>query len=124
MALPIRDFKADSDGDLAVENGDFATISGGDAVPQGIKIRLQMFRGECYLNEDAGVPYFDNILIKNPDPLLVRALLTEAISATPDVTAVLAADLELDGETREASISYTVDTEYSTVSVSEQIEVP
>ncbi len=125
MAL-TRDFKLDADGEWVVENGDFVTVADADAVPQGIRIRLGMFLGECYLDESIGVDYIGTILVKNPDPLVVREELRRGIAATPDVTDVIGAQLQLDSATREANIDYTVDTVYSETpfNSSAQVEVP
>lgn len=113
MADLVRDFKGTEDGEWAIENGDFAFVAGAEAVPQGIRIRLGMFLGECYLDETIGVDYIDSILIKQPDQLVVRALLQAAIADTPDVTDVIGAQLTQDSNgSRNASISYQADTIY------------
>ncbi len=120
--MAIRDFKATEDGEWYIEDGDFKTISDEDAVGQGIRIRARTFLGEIYLDESVGVDYIDSILIKNPDPLVVRGLLSEAIAKTPDVTNVVGAQLINEGG-RQYSIAYSVDTVYSDTSISEQFEV-
>src|SRR5690554_5893008 len=107
---PIRDFAADEDGEWIVTNGNFSAVGAQDAVAQGIRIRLRMFLGECYLDESVGVPYIDEILIKNADPLVVRADLQAAIASTPDVTNVVGAQLvEADDGSRSASIAFVAD---------------
>lgn len=122
--MAVRDFKSDADGEWVVEDGDFATVADAEAVPQGIRIRVGMFLGECYLDESIGVDYIDSIFVKNPDPLLVRSLLEAAIARTPDVTNVVGAALVgPDGE-REASISYAADTIYSDEPLVGQIGTP
>jgi hypothetical protein len=72
-----------------------------------------MFAGDCYLDESVGIDYPGVVLVKNPDELAVRAVLAERIASVPDVTDVFGAALEVDAETREAEISYQIDTEYS-----------
>jgi hypothetical protein len=120
--VAVRDFKSDSSGEWVVEDGDFATVADADAVPQGIRIRVGMFLGECYLDESIGVDYIDSVFIKNADPLLVRSLIERAISGTPDVTNVIGAQLVNEGG-RAYSISYAVDTVYSDETVAGQIGV-
>lgn len=121
--MAVRDFKIDSDGEWVVENGDFTTVSDGDAVAQGIRIRVGMFKGECYLNQSIGVDYIDSVFVKNPDPLLIRSLFEAAISATPDVTNVVGAELVNEGN-RNYSISYIADTVYATDPLVGQVSVP
>lgn len=120
----VRDFKSTDDGEWYTENGDFATIADAEAVPQGIRIRVGMFLGECYLDESVGIDWIDKINIKNPDPLLVKLLIGAEIAETPDVTNVVGADLLLDRATRDASISYQVDTIYSEEPFTGQAGVP
>jgi hypothetical protein len=107
----IRDFLMDSNGDKAVVNGDFATIADGAAVPQGVAIRVRFMLGEYYLDQEIGVDYLNKILVKNPDPLIVREILREAIAATPDVTEVIGAALQLASD-RTATIDYSVMTTF------------
>lgn len=119
----VRDFKSD-DGEWAVENGDFATVADEEAVVQGLEIRGRMFLGECFLDESVGVDYVDKVLVKNPDPLVVRAEFTRAFLRVPDVTNVVGAELVGPDADREASISYAVDTIYSDTPLSAQVETP
>lgn len=128
--MPIRDLLLDDSGDLAVVTGDLA-LAGGDtttanvaAVQQAIAVRVRLFLAEYYLDQSIGVDWLGQILIKNPDPLVVRELLRAAIASTPDVTDVDAAQLIVDPATREGSIQYTVRTIYSTSPVSGEITSP
>jgi hypothetical protein len=123
MAGPVRDFMGTDSGEWVTQNGDFLTVAGADAVPQGIRIRLRLFEGECYLDESKGVPYIDQIFVKNADALVVRALLQDAIAGTPDVVNVVGAQLITDAD-RNASIDYVVDTVYSEQPFSAQVGVP
>jgi hypothetical protein len=121
--VAVRDFKSDSDGEWVVEDGDFATVADAEAVPQGIRIRVGMFLGECYLDESIGVDYIDSVFIKQFDPLLVRSLIERAISGTPDVTNVIGAQLVNEGN-RAYSIGYTADTIYADDPLVGQVAVP
>lgn len=121
--MAVRDFKATTDGEWDVTGGVFSTVADAEAVPQGIRIRVGMFLGECYLDESIGVDYIDSILIKNPDPLVVRALISDAIASTPDVTNVIGAQLVQESATRDASIEYSADTIYGETPITDQIEV-
>lgn len=118
---PVRDFLMDSNGDLAVVNGDFATIGGEAAIPQGIRIRVLMFEGECFLDESLGLPWLTKILVKGADPAAVRAMITAAIADTPDVTAVTGAELKF-VDRRDAEIHYEVMTVYSKVPLAGKVE--
>lgn len=112
MSDPVRDFLLDTNGHLAVVNGDFATVSGQPAVKQGIGVRLRMFLGDCFLDESQGVDYFGQVLVKGADPAVVSSVLADAIFDTPDVTQVFASDLDLTPQ-RDASVNYEVVDVYS-----------
>jgi hypothetical protein len=124
MADPVRDFACTKDGEWAVANGDFSGASGQAAVQQGIQIAVGLFEGECYLDEASGVDYFGKILVKNPDPLEVRAEIQDAIGTVPDIKAIYGADLQVDPGTREGSINYAVDTPYTDHPFTDTLAVP
>lgn len=109
----VRDFLLTDDGEWAVSNGDFQLVSDEEAVPQGIVVRVRTLLGEIYLDEAQGVDWLNQILIKNPDPLVVRALLAEAIGNTPDVLQVVGTEPTINPN-RTAAIDYQVVTVYST----------
>lgn len=78
--------------------GDLATTADGtqvgrtlrtiDTLEQRIRTRMQTFMGEWYLNEEMGVPYFQEVLVKNPDVARVRALLLAALLSVEGVKQV------------------------------------
>ena len=116
-SAPVRDYlmaEIDGQADKAIVNGDYATVAGADAVPQGIKIRCRLFLGENWLNSAKGMDWFGSVLIKNPRDVVVRQLLREQIADTPDVSRATAASLLLDHTTRQGSISASAITTYST----------
>jgi hypothetical protein len=128
--MPIRDFLASANGDLAIVDGDFA-FSGGDtvdanhqAVQQGIQCRLRFMLGECWLDESVGVDWLGGILIKNPDPTSVVAALSAAIEATTDVVAVQVGRFLTNGATRTVSIPYTVQDAYSSNTITGVVSPP
>lgn len=116
----VRDFRGTDDNEWAIPNGDFDVVADAEAVPQGIRLRVGMFQGECFLDEAAGIPWLgddngDNALIGNGiDPLLARALIGNEIARTPDVTRVVGSRVEeAEDNSRDATVSYAVETIYS-----------
>lgn len=99
------DFKLDLDGDLAIENGDFVLISGHDAVAQDISTCLKTGRGEWVLDENVGIPFFDFIFVKNPNRLIINAIITEAIESRPGINKVLNIFYDFNPQTRELSLT-------------------
>jgi hypothetical protein len=122
VAEPVRDFKLTEDGEWDVQNGDFAVVAGQEAVPQGIRIRTRFWKGECFLDESIGVDYHDVVFAKPTDPLHVRAEFESAIRDTPDVKAVVGAQLIDDGD-RNATLDFQYDDAYSEDTLSAQSKV-
>lgn len=122
MANPVRDFGVDANGDMAFANGDRVTVAGEDAVKQGISIRVKMYRGEVFCDQDIGIDYVNAVLIKNPDPLVVREMIKSEIASVPDVTAVTGAQLVVDSS-RNGTISFTYRDVYSTSPIDDTVKV-
>lgn len=128
---PVRDFLGTDDGEIAVVNGDFGVVRGPDAVPQGIAVRLRLFRRECLIDESKGVPYLDDeetgeegILTRPVDPLVVREVLREQVADTPDVIDVTGSGLVTDSATREAFVDFEAATVYGDQPIAGQVSVP
>ena len=58
------DILLDSNGDLAFKGTDIVLAN---SVRQKIKIRLKWFFQEWRWDDEAGVPYFEYLFVKNPD---------------------------------------------------------
>jgi hypothetical protein len=110
-------------GDLAVVDGDFAGVSGRQAVAQGAQIRVSSVAGEIWLDQAQGVNYA-YILDKNADPVVVRELLREALADTPDVTEVAGQQLQVDSATRQAQITFNLATVFGAPNVTGSTDVP
>lgn len=111
MPTYARDIKLDGDGDLSVSGGDLEMVSDADGILQSINTRLQFFQGEWFLDEDAGIPYFQSVLIKNPDPNVLSAIFRETILETPGVSALNDLTLDFDRSARRLSVSFRVETD-------------
>lgn len=79
--------------DLALFEGDLvltqdADPNGTQPVLQDIIQRLSFFLGEWFLDNTVGIPWYQQILIKNPDQSKVDALFLNTILGTPGVLQV------------------------------------
>lgn len=102
--------------DLVLLASDLTTVSGTALVAQRLKIILQLFKGEWFLDADAGIPWFQEILEKGVDPTVVDAILRKAILGTTDVNRILTYTSSIDAAARSISIAFSVDTVYGPVS--------
>lgn len=85
-------------GDLRIAGGDLQLISGVDQIRQRVLIRLRRQLGEWAYNISLGLPWIEQILIKNPDLAAIRSLLIAEIATTPGVLQVRTLQLELTRE--------------------------
>lgn len=90
----VTDFLLDDDDDRVIVNGDWAMASDGPAIKQGVKIRLRFFRGEWFLDEEIGIPYYERILVKNPNISEVREWYRRALQSAPGVREIARLDTE------------------------------
>ena len=102
-------------GDLVFVNRDLATLSGAELVQQRLAIILQMFKGEWFLDADAGIPWLQEILKKGVDATVVDAILRKAILDTEDVNRLLTYESSIDAAARTISVAFSVDTVYGPV---------
>jgi hypothetical protein len=73
-------------GDILIENNDLVMVTGKEAIKQDIVQRLRTFLGEWFLDNTIGVPYYQQILVKNPNQSNIDAIFINVILSTPGVT--------------------------------------
>ena len=102
----MKDLLLTRDGDLYIDpaTGDIRIT---DSVEQAIKIRLLWFFSEWRLGPQFGIPYREEILIKNPNKLRIRQLFREAIMSVDEVTNVAKLAADVDPRTRVLTVRYT-----------------
>lgn len=93
-------------GDLALENGTLAFVGGPRLVRQRLVSRFRFFSGEWFLDQRQGVPYFRDVLIKNPDLGVVRSLFRRLILSTPGVLGLDSYELHYDQRERRLTFSF------------------
>ena len=71
---------------------------------QRLTHRLRFFRGEWFLDTRLGVPFFEDILVKNPRRELVTSILREVILKTDGVASIKTFTLDIDNATRAATV--------------------
>jgi hypothetical protein len=114
------DLKIDPEtGDLAIgPDGGFVMVSGREGVAQLVRIRLKLFKDEWFLNLDAGVPYYDEILGEKFSDLTLRRLITEQImgkhglARVPGVVGISSLGIEYDARLRRAIVTWIILTEF------------
>jgi hypothetical protein len=105
-ATLARDLQLDTDGDLELEAGDLVLIRGAEAIIQAVNIALQFVKGEWFYDLEAGVPYFQDVLVKNPSPDLLQSTFRKAVLEVKGIESVTSLSLTLDRSTRTLSVGW------------------
>lgn len=80
------------------------------SVAQRLKILLQTFLGEWFLNTETGVPYFDGVFGKVQSKNSVDLIFQQKILSDPGVIEITNFTSSLDSSRRTYSMSFTVRT--------------
>lgn len=78
-------------GDIHFKDGDIQIT---DSIVQAITIRLRWFLNEFKYQPSFGVPYYEDVFVKNPNINQIRQDLIEAINKVAEVDEVLSLDFE------------------------------
>lgn len=78
----------------------------GTYVAQRTEQRLKLFLAEWFLNVRKGVPWYRDILIKNPDLDLIQSTFAEVILTTYGVAQLTQYEQVLDNATRTLSVTF------------------
>lgn len=100
----MKDILLDANGDLVIsESGDIAIT---DSVSQAIKIRLQWFTNEWKYNEELGIPYFEEILVKGGNDFRTEQLIREQILSVEGVEEVSSLSISTDKAERTMTVVF------------------
>ncbi len=94
--------------DLQITNGDLSLVTGSDAIAQDLQQRLQSWLGEWFLDTTWGIPFKQQILVKNPNLDLIQADIMLATTDTPGVVQVTDFNFVYDNNARSLSVKLTV----------------
>jgi hypothetical protein len=109
--------------DLDLSNGDLYLIEENDAIAQHVSQRFKTFLAEWFLDETVGVPYFDYIFRKNPNPVVIDAVLKRVALESPGVVELTSWELTLDSARRELSLDFTARSEEGFIEFADVIGV-
>lgn len=82
----MKDLLLNKNGDLVVNHTTGLSIT--DSVAQAIAVRLNWFFNEWRFSPQYGVPYFEEILVKNPSNLRIRQIIRDEILSVDEVEQV------------------------------------
>lgn len=92
--------------DLSLTSGDLTVSQESDFIRQRVKQSLGLFSGEWFLDTSVGLPYYQYILVKNPDLNLIEGLLRDAILSSPGIAELTRFEFDYNNSTRSMSVSF------------------
>lgn len=111
--------RIDNDGDYTFGNGKYDFLVDIEAVPQAIKTKLNLFRGEWWEDLSEGLPFYQEIaaqFIKSDEEKdIVTNIYCSRIMDVEAVNSFLNTEAQFDDETRVYSLKADVDTIYGTI---------
>lgn len=99
------DILLDNDGDIALKNADIVLT---ESISQKIIIRLRWFLNEWKFNRSFGIPYYDEIFVKQYDIDDVKQILEEEILSVDEVTEISSLEASVDVVNRSLTVSCTI----------------
>lgn len=120
LTTDTLDLALNSSGDLIVTGGDMQISSGEDGVAKLIRIAILLFRGEWFLNLDAGVPYLERqgvpaseaIMGQAFDKAKIESAFRDAILGVSGVAQVTSLAATYVSSTRTLNVAWTVQTTF------------
>ena len=105
--------------DILMQSGDLVITDGGDivladSVRQAIRIRLLWFAREWRFNTEYGIPYYDEVFVKNPNLDKLMLIFAREIRKVDEVLDVQNMNMKLDNQNRLANLTFTVYTSEET----------
>jgi hypothetical protein len=107
-------------GDLYLTEFDLQLVKEIDFIEQSLRIRLRFFTGDWFLDTTAGIPFYSNVLIKNPSIPNIENILKARILETEGVTALLSFDIS-NITNREITVTFKVRTDYGIIDLNETL---
>ncbi len=96
----------DTSWDLSTDATDLLLVDQADGIRQHLAQRLKTFMGEWFLDLRVGVPYLQQVMVKNPDPVILDSVFKAEIINTPGIVELLEFDLAINAGTRELKLFF------------------
>lgn len=117
----MSDIRLNDDGDIYLNEGSSELTTGQDSILQSLSQRINTFLGEWFLDTDLGVPWFEQILVKGPEPAILDAVLKRVILETPGILQLKTFDIQIDSALRKMKLVFDARTVDGDVNYSEVV---
>jgi hypothetical protein len=115
------DYKIVND-QVVLSNFDAAFVDGDEATIQRIRQKFLLWKGEWFLNTDAGIPWLQ-VLGEKPEPSFLSSLFRSVVSEDPGVDEILDFNFSYAGSSRKLRITWRAKLNGGLVA-EEEVEVP
>lgn len=115
----VMDPQASDYWDIEYINGRTRITEQDEAIQHKIGQELKFFFAEWFLNQNRGIPYFQRIYVKNPDPEFLDATFKNVILSVDGVVRITRWNLQIDSATRLLQLDFTVETNFGILDISE-----
>ena len=106
----------DSNNDMLIRNGTFATVIDGAQVVQHVRTRLLFYLGEWFADKRAGVPWFESVFTKPFNVGLTESIIKSVILNTPDVLQLNSFSMAVpDPSNRQLIVSFSAETTFGII---------
>jgi len=102
----MNDMALDDTGDLLIQNYDLQIIDGLDQTIQELSIRLKFFLGEWFLDNEAGIPYYQDFFVKAPNQIRIESVLKNEILDTPGILELTSFVSDFDDINRQYTVRF------------------
>jgi hypothetical protein len=103
-----KDILLDANHNIVFVNGDMVMTNKQQSLPQRIKQKLLSFRGEWFLDETRGLPFIEEILVKDYNLSRIEAIYLQELKNIEGISEILAFDISVDDRTRKMTINIRV----------------
>lgn len=85
-------------------DGNLAMAEDNEAIAQHVKQRLLFYRGEWFLDTEAGVPWFQEIFVRPHNDGIIEALIKREILDTDGIAELTEFKMQVDGRKRSITV--------------------
>ncbi len=107
------------DNDIFIEGGSFKRSQNGAYLAQKVRSTLNTIQGEIKSNPSFGVPYFSKIFKKPTDLGQILSIIKAKILGVDGIDKLISFTHDLNTETRRLTISFSVNTVYGEIDISD-----
>lgn len=111
----MRTFAIDTTGQIDVNSRSLLVVENADALKEIIQQKYSMFLGEYFLDQRRGVPYYENILIKQFNAQNVETILKRVLYDIEDVYGINSFELDFSNSNRSLSVSFECSTKFGDI---------